>query len=657
MSSDVRADLNPEGTRILVYVRRFYAGFNDEAKKIRGYRWEPELTGKPWSYPVNMATCYSLRETWPKLQIGPSLWDWATAQKQELRKRREIIAKPDSDLPLLRESHPEFFRAMDARPYQRSGSAFLARTRVAGNLDEPGLGKTAEALAAVIEAGLWEGSHLIICPKTAIWSTWGYEINKWTPDAEVFCMPDGRPAREKTINRFLDSAAKTKFLVVHPYMLQIKIGQWCTKCKIWLDDPKVDIPGEHYGENHKSKSTGPRDKKVEWPELYEVKWDSVIADECDEYLLKLRHVSAKNQPQWAHGMRRIQKVMREDGMRIPMTGTPFRGRESNIFGILHWMDPKTNGSFWKWADQFFEVEEEEHRVRGGGQDRHKIIGALREDRRHIFFETLDTQFLRRTRNEVRADLPAIQPVEKWVELEGEHLRQYEEFANKGEVSLESGVLEGMGILSEMTRMRQLSFGVWDIRYRDNQDGFYITPDVRKSPKVQLMCDMLRERGIIGENIAGNNKVIIVSQFTQILLALEKLFQGDGIATLAIHGKVVGKARTAAQHSFQNDPDGPRILLLHTKTGGKSLTLDKYCDEMFILDETWVHDDQVQVMGRINNRGEEIRPRFYYFLRTKNTVEERIATRNDNQADMQATLLDRRRGKDFAVSLLRKASDA
>jgi SNF2 family DNA or RNA helicase len=125
-----------------------------------------------------------------------------------------------------------------------------------------------------------------------------------------------------------------------------------------------------------------------------------------------------------------------------------------------------------------------------------------------------------------------------------------------------------------------------------------------------------------------------------------------IPTLKITGSVTGKARSAAVTSF-NRPGGARILLMNTKAGGASLTLDAYCDEMFIMDETWVHDDIVQLMGRINNRGKRIAVRIFHFFRTEGTIDERVAIQNDEQNEMQSRILDGRRGRQFAISLLRR----
>jgi SNF2 family DNA or RNA helicase len=194
------------------------------------------------------------------------------------------------------------------------------------------------------------------------------------------------------------------------------------------------------------------------------------------------------------------------------------------------------------------------------------------------------------------------------------------------------------------------------------DGWVISnikviPLADKSPKVQLMMDMLRERGAL-EPVASQPedapKYIIASQYVTTLDGIREMFDALAVPTLSITGKVTGAKRDLAVKSFKS-PGGPKILLLNTKAGGASLTLDAYCDEMFVMDETWIHDDQVQLMGRIDNRGERIATRIIHFFRTRDTIDERIAIGNDDQNEMQSMILDGRRGNAYSLRLIRRSA--
>lgn len=662
----VHVELNPATNRIELRCD-YFAGVNDLCKSVQGYKWNPEE--KIWTYPARMQVCHRIREVFGDLDIGPVLKKWARKNSRAYARQRSLASKPDSALEVVRSSHPFLWEAMSSRPYQRSGAEFLSVTRHTADFSEPGLGKTATALASLIQAGNWNGRHLVVVSnKTAIRSTWAAEIQKWTPDAKVYPMPEGWVRREKVLDKFWEDDEGPRFLVMLPHMLMIKQGHWCGKCEVWKEDAEkknaeVTISPDHYGDNHKWKLA---DMKCDWPELFEDSWDSIIADEAHDYLLKVRDPRSKNQPQWAIGMRRL--AVRHGGTKLAITGTPLRGKEEKIFGILHWLDPVRFSSYWAFVETYFEIIEDQYQQAGaprGVTGSQKRAGRLRPEMEKAFYDILDSLCLRRTKREVRKELPPLVPQEHWVELDGEHRRQYEEFLKMGLVALENGVLEGMGRLSELTRLKQLAFGPWDVKYNQIEaDGEEIglakmemSPLVGQSPKVQLMMDMLSERGAfepVGEQPEDAPKYIIASQYTQIVKGIREMLTAMKVPSLEITGEITGIRRDMAVKSFQ-EPGGPKILLLNTKAGGASLTLDRYCDDMFVMDETWIHDDQVQLMGRIDNRSGEIRPRFIHYFRTQETIDERIALGNDDQNVMQSKILDSRRGDDFALRLIRRSA--
>ncbi len=670
-----------EGKDRIFLFSEWFAGVAEKCKSVQGAKWAPDYERKPWHYPLRMETCIALRSGWGSdLGIGPRLWAWASEARTAAASNRRLAKLPDSPLDVVRELYPDIWEAMSTRGYQRSGAEFLAQLKVAADFDEPGLGKTLTSLAAVMQARKWDGRHLAICPKTAIDATWGYELSKWT-DARVYAMPDGKARREDVLMDFLDDKEPgPRWLIVHPNMIQMKYDKWCAKCKEW---GKEQLPDKHYEQGH---TMGNKMSKCDWPELFEEGfWDSIIADECHKYLLKLRPPSAQsyaNAPQWSHGMRALIKATAPGGLRIPMTGTPFRGKEENLYGILYWMDPEKNSSYWRWADTFLEVDDQEIKTkRGKVIGTHKVVGRIRQGNEKAFYDMLDSVALRRTRKEVRADLPDLEIQEKWVELEDKHFQQYMDFEDKGIAKLEDGVLESIGTLQELTRLRQLSFGpgtidiferpvrrsdvltLWpgdkekaEAEFQRLKDKGFMVPDwkyrpvVQESPKTQLLLDMLEERGVLGDNQSGDRKFIVASQWTQVLDGLRDMLQAMGVQVLMITGAVTGRKRANAVESFRS-ATGPRLLLLNTQAGGTSLTLDEMCDEMFVLDETWIQDDQDQLYARINNRGTDVRPRTIYLIRTKDTVEEGIALRNIEQKNMQHQILDGRRGVKLALELM------
>lgn len=67
---------------------------------------------------------------------------------------------------------------LDYRPFQKTGIEFLTSRRAALLADEPGLGKTAQAIGAAVALGAKQ--TLVLCPAT-IKLNWKREIEQWTP--------------------------------------------------------------------------------------------------------------------------------------------------------------------------------------------------------------------------------------------------------------------------------------------------------------------------------------------------------------------------------------------------------------------------------------------------------------------------------------------
>jgi len=620
---------------------RYHPDAAADAKRIPGAKWEAELKG--WSYPLSMQTCKALRKVYgDDLVIAPDLNRWATVASIKDLKQISLGRAKDATLKIIPKDWPDLDAALGSRPYQKTGVKFAAEGRCVGLLDEVGLGKTIISIAGVIEAGNWKGHHLVIAKKTALESVWANQLAEWTGGkAETFVCEGTQAKRKKTIESYLSSTAESKWLIVNSAMLKTKKDWWCKKCKEWVDEIPADNL-EHYTEAHDRVG---KIRVQTYPELQSIAWRAIIADEAHEYL-STGVKSTKNVTQEAEGL--LSLTTTDDCVRFALTGTPDRGLEMNIFGLMYWLHPKIYSSKWAWIDNYFE----KIKTPFGTE-----IGDLRKEMQKDFWKMLDIHTLRRTRKEVRPDVAeSFPPVIEWVPLEGKHRRQYMQLVEEGRVDLKGGEMETMSFMAEFVRQQQLAWGEWEVTSKG-----MMVPTAR-SPKLERLLDMLSERGI---NPKGRGdfrvtdqhfKYIIASQFTQLIDFLENHFRTLQIPTLKITGAVTQKRRTDAVHSFQTDkrPSAPRLLLLNTKAGGASITLDRHCEDMFILDQTYKVDDQTQLHGRIDNRSvtaAESVPRSFIYIHTKDTIERKMAEGNASQREMQHRLYDARRGVELARMVL------
>lgn len=605
---------------------QWFPGCADMAKEIPGARWNGEQ--KYWHYPLDFQTCLLLREVYmDMLRIGPNLKRWAREEKSRIESAQEIYAAHDATLHVVPQSAPVIAEAMKSRTYQRVGARFIADVGSCLLADEPTLGKTIQYLAGLHERGIWEGAHLVIAPKSSLEETWRREIEKWT-DGVGYVLDGTKDQRRFMIDMFVNSDAPARFLICNAEMVRTKISHYCKKCDAWEDDPG-EWEDEHWEEDHKTK---PLIYKQDYPELFETEFRSICVDEAHKYLLGIK--SAKSKTQAGEGLSRLR--LAEDGVKIAVTGTPMKGRAISFWAIFSWLRPDKYSSKWQFADKYLEVEKN---VFGS------TIGEVRKDREHLLAQELSTIMLRRIKREVQADLPEDVYDDIWVDMEPKQEQQYYDLINEGEMELEKGSLTVTGVLAEFTRQKQWAYGAW----RPNDKGKLI-PD-ENSPKFAILVAELAKRGITPHGKddwlpeEDGFKHIIVSQFTVVLDDIERRFAEMGIETMKITGDVSGKKRSMYVRRWQDKDDPCRILLLNTIAGGQSLTLDAWCDDEWILDETWTRDDLVQVEGRIKNRDVEKRTavRFFHYIRTRDTIEEDIHSSGLTQDEFQQKILDERRG--------------
>ena len=609
----------------------------NRCKAVPGARWSPQK--KAWTYPLSMATLRALRREFGQ-ELAPEepLLAWARTERRRERRAKGYAAHHDAAISLVPSVSPVLAEAMADRTYQRSGAAF---SRIAGNYllaDEPGLGKTATSLAGLIEDGKWEGAHLVIAPKTALDATWGRQIRQWAPDATVFVMPEGAVNRAKEWAAFVNDESTTKFLIINPAMIRRLYAHFCPKCEVWAEDvkaKKAKWPKEHFIERgHPEK--GKRVVRTEsWPEIIEFNWTSITLDEAHD---QLATYSPANVTQTMQGLLDIRK----DAKLVALTGTPIHGQEKNLWGALDWFGVNTGG-YWAFMESYMEVRK--------GFFGLEVYG-LDPEKKTEFHRLIDRYVLRRTRAEARPDLPLGQRVDVTVEMTSKHRKQYEEFEKEGEVTIAGGTLSGQGLLSELTRLRQMAWGRWEY------NGGKLTPTT-DSAKWEWLIEFLQARGITGKKTKDwlpekgtAYKYVIASQFTEILDFLQAELGRKGISALKITGGVTGTARTNAVKMFQSTDTTNRVMLIQTITGGVSIDLDAWCDEMVILDETFIADQQVQLEGRINNRSGRVSPRMWHYVRTADTMDLKLAEANWAQHDLQHKLLDGRRGVKTALHLIR-----
>lgn len=594
--------LSTDGKRILANIPWFDGQGPAMAKSVPGRRAKWDESVKPhrfmyWTYPLSMDTCRALRRVFgAALVIREPLLLWAKQQRENETVMEDARQGYAGDFTRLPDLAPQLYMAMDARPYQLTGAQFITTAQSAILGDKPGLGKTIQALGALIE----HGSHdiLVVCPRTLCRTVWETETNRWT-DIATF-VAQGSPGERSHAMKMYGEHDGQRMLIINPEMLQTR------RVEVTIGDKKKT------------------QYNPKWPWLMKQQWDAIVMDESHKILATTKNTMSKHISQGRMGAMLIRKRLRPGGLALPMSGTAFRSDLRRAWGTLNWIRPDVFTSFWQWAETHFEVIKPEQ---SGDRGTYISPQPVNEE---AFNLSLRPYFLARAKEDVAQDLPPIAyagtPLpdhgegsdQNYVQIDmtPEQERCYREMVEDAEVDLEGGTITAEGVLAEITRCRQ--FAISSGKVDDNDKWQPALP----SNKLDWILQFL------SENEGNPGKVLIASSFTRWINLLADEIKAAGYPVLKLTGETSDRDRVRNQKLFQ-DPDSEyRVFIINTTAGGVGITLDQ-ADYMIFTDLPWRADEEEQATDRIH-RVSRIHNVTVYRLLSKGTREIWIAGLTDEQ---------------------------
>lgn len=685
------ADLTPDGERITLRTNGKNFEWNlERCKQVFGNRFHKGGGEKYWHYPATVATCLRLREVWgEELRITNRLANWYRQVNADTTQHAQLALSKDADLAHV----PPAFAAW-LRPSQRVGARWIAEPYEGAGLvaDTPGLGKTTEMIAGLIEAKV-QGPVLVVCPKNAVRLTWGAELARHAPDVPRYLCHGTRERREQELARLhADIAAdphRLRFVVVVSEMLRVEMGLPCrTKPRPQADGtmsegtvlsgmcPRRRKTPDNSCDLHTEEPVLEKKKLVpvgfSFPPLFSPAalgggWAAVVLDESHKLLGSLTVVKGNLM---GRGLRLLPE--REGAYRYAMSGTPFGkgGRVQGMFGSLNWLWPHEYTSFWRWAEQVFDIEE---KVVGRKMVRVRKIAGLKglnpsaplEDQIKAlegFLRTLGPRILRRTKEEVLPELPPKQYLEVVCPMIPRQAKQYRQLMAAAEVKTRGGVVTANGTLALLTRERQIANG--EITQTPSGKPTF----TGESGKLERLWEALEERGILdGE---PGEKLVVASEMTEFTDVIARQLKEWGVPFYHFDGSTPDKMRDAQVQAWQNnlpledrrrrgqrDVEGalPRVFIVNSRAAGVSINLDA-ADEMHLLDEMWNPEDNEQLEDRIHRASRNHHVRIYYY-RTEGTIDYVKAHSVAAKRRAQRLVLDSNRGVDVLRAMMREAFDS
>ncbi len=278
--------------------------------------------------------------------------------------------------------------------------------------------------------------------------------------------------------------------------------------------------------------------------------------------------------------------------KFALTGTPIENRLSELWSIFDYLMP---GFLYEYTS--FSRELEKPIVKEHDED------ALRRLKRMV-----SPFILRRLKTDVLKDLPEKLEEVRYAGMNEKQLQLYQAHVTRMKMELAQASEEDVKhnqiqILSELTQLRQICCDP-SLLYDNYSDG---------SAKREACMDLIRGA------IEGGHRMLLFSQFTQMLGLLEQELQKAKIPYYIITGKTEKAKRLELVNAF-NTGDVP-VFLISLKAGGTGLNLTG-ADTVIHYDPWWNAAAENQATDRAHRIGQTKLVTVFKLI-MKDTIEEKI----------------------------------
>ena len=281
--------------------------------------------------------------------------------------------------------------------------------------------------------------------------------------------------------------------------------------------------------------------------------------------------------------------------RLVLTGTPLENSVAELWSLFDFLMPGFLGSFERFAKRFQKPIME-----------HGDLKALDHLRGKV-----EPFMLRRTKQKVLAELPPKIEQTSRCHLSREQSVLYQQVLAR----VRGEVFDAVTKKGFQGAQIHILAGLMKLRQACNHPALLVKEkNFRTFSSAKL--DMCLE--LIDEVVEGQRKVLIFSQFTQMLDIVAAALKDRKVRHLYLSGKT--RKRQPLIDAFNTDPAFP-VFLISLKAGGTGLNLTA-ADTVVIFDPWWNPSVENQAVDRAHRIG-QTKPVNVYRLLTIGTIEEKI----------------------------------
>jgi SNF2 family DNA or RNA helicase len=492
----------------------------------------------------------------------------------------------------------------DLFPHQRAGVEFLSTARRALLADEPGLGKTAQAIRALKrlqDRGEQVFPALIICPNT-LKTNWEREFDRWWPGIDVQVIKGSATQRRKAFDHEAQVyVINWESLRTHSKLLSygsIALAR-CTECG-----------------GHDSKITASR-CEVHQRELNTIDFKAVVADEIHR---SKDPKSKQTRAFWA--------ASGNADIRFALTGTPIANTVVDLWPILHWLDAKEWPSKTKWLDRYVNTM---MNAFGG-----LMILGLKPAMESEFFAGIHPRMRRMLKQKVLPWLPEVINDRRDVEMGAKQAKAYKQMLENMIAELnttpeerfheafeqgETDIVVAPNPLTQTMRLLQFASSYGTMELVDGQEKMILSDP---SCKVDALMDDIESGDF------GDDSVAVCAVSRQLIELLSARLTKEKIAHGLITGAQSGDERQRAIDDFQ--AGRTKWILFTAQAGGVGVTLTT-ARRLVMLQRPWSLVDYKQALDRVHRIGSEIHDSILITdYVTEGTIEERVIEALDGKSE-------------------------
>lgn len=595
----VSVELDSDKSSILIHAEWRY---KELCKSLPGSSWSTKE--QVWRLPLSWSSCLALRSTFKEdLTIGPGLTAWAET----------LVSTRISPSMALRELE-EYEGDEDLFPHQRAGVAFLATARRALLADEPGLGKSAQAIRALKrlkDQGEDVFPALIICPNT-LKKNWEREFQQWWPEVTTQVIKGTSTQRKKQFEIGVESNIDIFIVNWESLRTHSRLAPYgsvaltrCSEC------------GGH------DEGISLTRCEVHLRELNHIDFKAVVADEIH------RSKDPKSKQ-----TRAMWSATGDADIRFALTGTPIANDVVDMWSILHWISPENWPSKTKWMERMVDTI---LNAFGG-----LLVLGVKPHMQEEFYKTINPHMRRMLKQKVLPWLPEMVFERRDVEMSTKQKKAYVQMRETMMAELESGELvTAPSILTQTTRLLQFASSYAEMSVNP-------TTGEQKAVLSDPSCKVDALMADIKAKDFGDDSVAVCAVSRQLIELLSAAMTKASIP----HGLITGAQNEDERQQAIDDFQSGKIkwILYTAQAGGVGVTLTA-ARRLVMLQRPWSLVDHKQALDRVHRIGSEIHDSIIVTdYITEGTIEERVLQVLETKADNFEEIV---RDKEQLLSLLKE----